>query len=96
MKEVKYMEYSEFTDVPSLAKKLHDEKDVFRKNLIFLDQIAQAYNKVLTKSNGPERKLLQTKINQIDKIVQDGIEKIKWSDSSKFNTIHSYFKIIII
>jgi len=83
MKEVKYMAYAGFEDVPPLAKKLYDEREEFRKNLTFLDQIAQSYNKVVSKANGPEQDLLSVKMTKLDKIIDDGVNKIKWEDPGK-------------
>jgi hypothetical protein len=80
MKEVKYMAYAGYMEVPSLARKLYDEREMFRKNLTFLDQIAQSYNKVVNKANGPEQDLLAAKMSEIEKIIEDGVTKIKWSD----------------
>lgn len=85
MKEVKYMQQAGYENIPAIAKKISDEKETFRRNLIFLDQIAHLYNKVLNSSNAVEHELLSFKVKAIDATLQDGITKIRWSNPSDRN-----------
>lgn len=70
-----------YDDIPGTASKIFKDKEIFRKNLSFLDQIAHSYNKILRSANNSEREILKGKLKGIDDVLKEGKEKLTWSHS---------------
>lgn len=83
VKEVKYMRMAGFEDIPFQVEALYSQKDLLRKNLIFLDKIAHSYNKILGLANSFELELLRSQIDHVDQVILEGIESIRWIDETK-------------
>ncbi|ODN03963.1 Dynein beta chain, ciliary [Orchesella cincta] len=80
MKEVQYLTLAGYEDIPATVNQIYGEKEVYRKNLVFLDQIAHSYNKILKSATPAEKEVLKAKLADIDKVLKDGKEQLKWSD----------------
>lgn len=70
-----------YEDIPATASKIFSEKEIFRKNLTFLDQVAHSYNKILKNANLSEREILKGKLKKIDDVLKEGKEQLTWSHS---------------
>lgn len=75
------MQLAGYSDIPSTASKIYGEKEIFRKNLSLLDEIAHSYNKILRSANPSEQLVLKGKFKKIDEVLKEAKEKLTWSDS---------------
>jgi len=78
LREVKYLLLLGI-DVPEKASSLYEKVDTYRSQSGNLDIIVGMYNDILTKLLPVEKPLLAKKIETINRILQPGIDKLKWN-----------------
>lgn len=80
LKEIKYLKRAGYTDIPELAKMLDKQFLKFRRYMICLENVAQSYNEILNITSDVELNLLRARIDEIDLMILEGRESLKWSD----------------
>lgn len=80
LKDTKFMKENGYEDVPGPACAILDKRDVIHRNLVYLDQIARCYNKINRVAKSYEVQLLQNQLTNIDNILLQGEEELKWKD----------------
>eukprot|EP00736_Rhodelphis_marinus_P010572 Rmarinus@m.9666 len=79
LREVKYMKLLRL-DVPHSALDIYKEAERFRKQTGNLDIIVNMYNKMQTTVLPVERPLFKTKLEAIDKELNEGLKNINWKN----------------
>lgn len=80
LKEIRYLKVAGYDDIPELAKMLDKQFLKFRKYMICLDNVAQSYNEILNIASDVELNLLRARIDEIDLMILEGRESLKWAD----------------
>ena len=62
---------------------MYEKRNTIRKNLTYLDKIAQSYNRVQRLANQVEIGLLQPNIDSVDGIILEGENDIKWENEDR-------------
>ncbi|CAG7717651.1 unnamed protein product [Allacma fusca] len=89
LKEVKYLQMADFTEIPPIALTLHSKNQDLRKCFTFLHQICKWYNAIQGSITVVERSLLKSHLESIEEIAVQGESAICWKNENIFDYINS-------
>lgn len=72
-----------YKDMPELAKMLEQQFLMIRKSMISLENMSQSYNEILNIASDVELNLLRARLDEIDLLIMEGRECLKWCDDGK-------------
>ena len=81
LREVKYLEYLGL-DIPPAGSELYAESEMFRAHIAGLNIIVDTYNKIISTLLPVEVPLVEDKLNQIDRELEQGIHHLNWRSTS--------------
>ena len=75
------MKYLQLLDikVPERARTLYEKVDVYRSQTGNLDLIVEMYNNIIETLLPVEKPLMQKRIDDINKLLQPGMDTLKWN-----------------
>lgn len=78
-KEVKYLkQFEKSLVIPPETAALYDNFDNLKNDGINIENLCNSYNKVILKTRLEEKKLIERKLNEIDKVLYKGEHEITW------------------
>uniref|UniRef100_A0A1A9WGW3 Uncharacterized protein n=1 Tax=Glossina brevipalpis TaxID=37001 RepID=A0A1A9WGW3_9MUSC len=78
LREVHYLKQMEVEDIPQVALEFADKSDIFRTYTLNLEKSIDWYNTIQENSSSVELKLIESEIQQIDDLVEIGIQQLVW------------------
>lgn len=78
LREVKYLQLLDIK-VPERARTLYEKVDVYRSQTGNLDLIVEMYNNIIETLLPVEKPLMQKRIDDINKLLQPGMDTLKWN-----------------
>ncbi|KAL9897380.1 dynein heavy chain at 93AB [Glossina fuscipes fuscipes] len=78
LREVHYLKQMEVDDIPQVALEFADKSDIFRTYTLNLEKSIDWYNTIQENSSPVELKLIESEIQQIDELVEIGIQELVW------------------
>lgn len=83
LREVNYLKQMEVDDIPQVALEFADKSDIFRTYTLNLEKSIDWYNTIQENSSPVELKLIESEIQQIDELVEIGIQELVWISEGK-------------
>ena len=74
--------------MPERARTLYDKVDVYRSQTGNLDLIVEMYNNIIETLLPVEKPLMQKRIDDINKLLQPGMDTLKWNSEKIDAFIH--------
>lgn len=68
-----------FGGIPEAALKMLEQNEIFRKYISILNTTINWYNKIKRTSRDVEFELIQTELEEIDKLAETGQKSLNWN-----------------
>ncbi|XP_022915026.2 dynein beta chain, ciliary isoform X1 [Onthophagus taurus] len=79
LREVHYLRNMGIEEIPEVALKMAERNETFRKYITSLNTTIEWYNKIRRTSKEVEFQLIETELEEIDKLVQRGEKNLCWN-----------------
>ena len=93
--EVKYLEASNTEDIPSSAVGVYSQNEMFRKYVNNLELTTTWYNKIHQTVLVIEFPLIEGQLGEIDTILQEAENNLKWSSPGEHPYLSNCLSILI-
>lgn len=87
LREVHYLKLMGFSGIPEAALKLLERSEIFRKYTSVLNTTINWYNKIKRSSRDVEFELIQTELEEIDKLAEAGQNTLTWNSENLWDFV---------
>lgn len=85
LREVHYLKLLNHPNLPHAALQMAERNEILRKYISNLNLTIDWYNKIRRTTKEVEYNLIESKINDIDKLIEQGQTILNWETESKLN-----------